>query len=155
MFTTFKFHLIQVTEKVVETVNYILDSDVSEGVNTSIAEASSLILKAIDQQVSQTLKEHGNYQTIKANIAVQGVTVNQTQAKNGIGFAVRHTKMGFSKNDASTEQNTIEYIQLPEEALYGNNGETIENQRRIRMFIKCSVYYKNKSWITNLACFYV
>ena len=118
--------ILKVTESVIESVNYILDANVSDtSASGNIANTSSLILQAVEQQIAQTLEKHGQLESIKPNIAVKGVTVNPAQRALGIGFEISRTDEGFNRKDNRSGRDTssTSSIRLPNDALFGNTGE--------------------------------
>ena len=89
------------TEAVVEVVDHILNTNVSVEESDNSANASSMILQSFEQQIAQTLEEHGNFKAVQPNVVVEAITLNQTQARDGISFSVNH-KMGFQKSTNSS-----------------------------------------------------
>ena len=116
-------HITQITENVIKGINCILNANISDASEqkSSVANSSSLILQAVEKQISQSLKEHGNFESIKANIVVKGVTVNQTESEAGVGFVFTHADAGFDSDANNIGQNIS--IQLPNDALNGDSGK--------------------------------
>ena len=115
--------MIQVTEGVIEGINHILDANLSTSSDKeSRANSSSVILQLVELQIEQTLAEHGQFESIKPNIIVEGVTVNVTRAVDGVDFEIKRTGSGFGTDDDSLGSDKTT-IQLPKDALSGDTGK--------------------------------
>ena len=91
-------------------------------------------MKAIDEQISRTLEENGYIQSIQPNIAVEGLTVNETV--HGVGFKISRTGSGISNtsitdgpNGTDSGEGSGSSIRLPKDALGNRNGEHIDGFR--------------------------
>ena len=130
---------MQITESVIQGINCILDANISDASEKkpSLANSSSLILKAVEKQILQTLEEHGKFKSIKPNIAVKGVTVNQTQSEDGVDFALTHTDAGFSSDANNIGQNIS--IKLPNDVLNEDSGKSPNVLTEATSYDLCSV----------------
>ncbi|XP_072030645.1 adhesion G-protein coupled receptor G7-like [Amphiura filiformis] len=108
-----------VTESVIKTIDSILSANIPSGDQDS-ANASSEILKSVEKQVSYTIEKHGQFSSFKPNIAVEGVTINETR---GIGFGISQTDAASFDPDAEeNEQIDGSSIQLPKDVFENGNS---------------------------------
>ena len=87
-----------------------------------------MILKGIGEQIVRTLEENRSFKSIQPNIAVEGVTLNDTRA--GVGFRISRTGSDISDtgitygtNGTTDGQDIGSSIRLPKDALGNGNGE--------------------------------
>ena len=115
---------MQITESVIQGISCILDANISDASEqkSSVANSSSLILQAVETQISQTLEKHGIFKSMKPNIAVKGSTLNQTQSKNGVEFTLPLTNSGFGSDENNIGQSIS--IELPTGALNEDKGRS-------------------------------
>ena len=119
--------MIQVTEGVIKGINYILDANISaSSERDSSANSSSVILQLVELQIEQTLAKHGQFESIKPNIIVEGVTVNVTRAVDGVDFEIKRTGSGFG-TDGDSLRSDKTTIRLPKDALSGDTGKKKNN----------------------------
>ncbi|XP_072032032.1 adhesion G-protein coupled receptor G4-like isoform X2 [Amphiura filiformis] len=115
----------EVTESVIEIVDNVLSSNISSEESDNSANASSMVLKAVEQQIAQTLKEHGKFTSVQHNIVVEAFTLDEAGSKEGVSFAVNFqaaTDQQMSNSTANLTSNVTSSIVLPNEALFNNRS---------------------------------
>ena len=121
---------VQVTDAVVEVVDQILNRNVSVKGSDNFANASSIIVQSFEQQISQTLEEHGNFKAIQPNVVVEAITLNEAQARDGISFSVNHqmrsqngtNSTSVDDDDEGGSSNQTSSISLPNTVLFNSKA---------------------------------
>ncbi|XP_072030643.1 adhesion G-protein coupled receptor G6-like [Amphiura filiformis] len=108
----------EVTEAVIEIVDNILSTNISSEWSDDSANAASMVLKAVEQQIAQTLKEHGKFTSVQLNIVVEAFTVDATNSKEGVSFAVNF--QAGQQITTNINEDVTSSILLPYEALFNN-----------------------------------
>ena len=115
---------------VIDTISYVIDVNVTK--DQFPANASSRILQNVEEQIARTLRKTGQFKAVTSNLAAEGVTIDNAQSNDGIGFTINRINEKLSDtviNVQTEDQNARQdqsSILLPNDALFGiENGKIL------------------------------
>ena len=112
--------------RVIDTLSYVVDANVTE--DQFPANASSKILQDVEEQIARTLRKTGKFKAATPNLAAEGLSTNNTQLHDDIGFTITRKEERLSDTEISDQnegQNVRQdqsSILLPHDALFGNDS---------------------------------
>ena len=108
--------------RIIDIISKIIDANVTK--DQFPANASSRILQDVEEQIERTLRETGKFKAVTSNLAAEGVTIDNAQSNDGIGFTINrmNEKLSDTVINVQTEGQDQSYIHLPKDALFINES---------------------------------